>query len=206
LSQRTFIFDIGMVLIDYDFRVLAARLADDPDQVLPVLDALRRDPTHVEVESGRMSGPEYFREVIRPLAPHWTYRDLVAAWGDAFTLNPHGMRVFQALRDRGLPVYLMSNLADFNAEAIAEKFPGFFASSSGNFLSYEMGHMKPEPEIYLQACARIGVTPEQCLFLDDTPACVEGARRVGMPALQFSVARIDAIRDAVAAAAQCRLE
>jgi HAD superfamily hydrolase (TIGR01509 family) len=42
------------------------------------------------------------------------------------------------------------------------------------------GVRKPDPEIYLRACARLSVTPAESLFLDDSTANIEGARQAGM--------------------------
>jgi HAD superfamily hydrolase (TIGR01509 family) len=42
------------------------------------------------------------------------------------------------------------------------------------------GMRKPEREIYLRACDRLNVTPDQCLFMDDSTANIEGARQAGM--------------------------
>jgi FMN phosphatase YigB (HAD superfamily) len=49
--------------------------------------------------------------------------------------------------------------------------------------SFESGHRKPEPEIFLDALDRVGVAPEQNLMVGDnlTADCI-GARRVGMQA------------------------
>jgi HAD superfamily hydrolase (TIGR01509 family) len=38
---------------------------------------------------------------------------------------------------------------------------------------------KPDPEIYLTAIARMGVTPEEVLIVEDAPHGVEAARRSG---------------------------
>jgi HAD superfamily hydrolase (TIGR01509 family) len=42
------------------------------------------------------------------------------------------------------------------------------------------GVRKPDPEIYLRAARRLGVEPGRCLFMDDSPANIDGALRVGM--------------------------
>jgi putative hydrolase of the HAD superfamily len=52
----------------------------------------------------------------------------------------------------------------------------------------EIGVRKPEPESYLRAAAALGVAPEDVVFLDDTPECVDGARTVGMHAIQVDPA------------------
>jgi sugar-phosphatase len=42
---------------------------------------------------------------------------------------------------------------------------------------------KPDPEGYLVAAVRLGVAPERCLVIEDTPAGLEAARRAGMDVL-----------------------
>jgi putative hydrolase of the HAD superfamily len=44
----------------------------------------------------------------------------------------------------------------------------------------EVGARKPAPEAYLAAADALAVVPQNVVFLDDTPECVEGAGRVGM--------------------------
>lgn len=51
--------------------------------------------------------------------------------------------------------------------------------------SHEVGLAKPDPRVYRLACERLGVPPEQVVFVDDVPECVDGARAVGMRAVLF---------------------
>jgi len=51
--------------------------------------------------------------------------------------------------------------------------------------SYE-GMRKPEPEIYLLTCERLGVEPARATFIDDIPINVKGAHAVGLHAIQFT--------------------
>lgn len=43
-----------------------------------------------------------------------------------------------------------------------------------------IGHRKPAPDGYLKVIAELGLPPEDIVFLDDTPECIEGARAIGM--------------------------
>ena len=47
-------------------------------------------------------------------------------------------------------------------------------------ISGEVGLRKPDPEIYRLAAERIGLPPEQIVFVDDLAANVRGAAAVGM--------------------------
>ncbi len=51
--------------------------------------------------------------------------------------------------------------------------------------SHEAGMGKPDPRIYALICARLGVRPRETVFLDDAPACVDGARAAGLHAVLY---------------------
>ncbi|MGZ6346786.1 MAG: HAD family hydrolase [Anaerolineales bacterium] len=53
-------------------------------------------------------------------------------------------------------------------------------------ISAEVGLVKPDPRIYFLALERLGVHPEESVFLDDILINVEAARSVGMNAIQFT--------------------
>jgi putative hydrolase of the HAD superfamily len=50
-------------------------------------------------------------------------------------------------------------------------------------ISGEVGMHKPQPEIFELACERVGLTPADCVFVDDLRENCEGAEAVGMTAI-----------------------
>lgn len=52
-------------------------------------------------------------------------------------------------------------------------------------VSADLGLLKPQPEIYHSLLNSNQLIAEQCVFLDDMPHNVEGAKSVGMHAIQF---------------------
>jgi epoxide hydrolase-like predicted phosphatase len=52
--------------------------------------------------------------------------------------------------------------------------------------SHEAGMSKPDPRIYALACTRLGVRPEEIVFLDDSEMCAAGAREAGMHAVRYT--------------------
>ena len=52
--------------------------------------------------------------------------------------------------------------------------------------SAEVGLAKPDPQIYTLALDRLGVAPAEAVFVDDRLENVEGARQVGLYAVQFN--------------------
>jgi HAD superfamily hydrolase (TIGR01509 family) len=79
---------------------------------------------------------------------------------------------------------LLSNTNAVHFDWIRENYP-ILRHFDGLVLSYEVGHMKPAPEIYREAVRLAGCRREQCYFTDDTAANVEGAIREGLDAVQF---------------------
>lgn len=187
--KRAVIFDIGGVLLDFDLPRLVAQAARGDAAGIRALLALRNHESLRHVESGVMTGEVYFDSFIRPVVPHWTFRDLIDGWKSIFSENREGLALLNLARARGAAVFFLSNLADFNRVAIEEQFPDFLGRSDLNFLSYEMGCVKPEPVIFQRVLATIGARPDQCVFLDDTPGHVASAKRLGLNGIVFQNGR-----------------
>jgi len=81
-------------------------------------------------------------------------------------------------RDTGVPTGLISNswVMDHYTDEIRSLFDEVVISA-------EVGLHKPQPEIYLLAAERLGVRPEDCVFVDDLRENCAGAEAVGMTAV-----------------------
>ena len=82
-----------------------------------------------------------------------------------------GMRVGLASSSRRL--WIDATLRSIGLEG------GFEVIVSGD----EVQHSKPDPEIYLLASSRLGVAPERCLAVEDSPNGVQSAVAAGMRVL-----------------------
>ncbi|MDE5718684.1 MAG: HAD-IA family hydrolase [Lachnospiraceae bacterium] len=61
----------------------------------------------------------------------------------------------------------------------------FLPHMDGGILSYEDKVIKPMPEIYQLLIDRYGLTPEECVFLDDTQRNLDGAEKFGIHTILF---------------------
>ncbi|MFD5084733.1 HAD-IA family hydrolase [Kitasatospora sp. NPDC058406] len=82
-----------------------------------------------------------------------------------------------------VPVLLVSNATLWLEEDLAAAGLGDLAEGAVN--SARVGVAKPDPEIFHVAARRAGVAPDRCLFVDDGPANVAAAARLGMTAVDF---------------------
>ena len=186
------VFDVGGVLLDWNPRHLYRRLFDDEEEMegflaevcSPAWNLLMDAglPFHEGVGALKSRFPEQAR-LIHAYDEHW--QEMVAgALEDT-------VAVLRDVIEAGWPVYALTN---FSAEKFAlerQRWP-FLNWFRGAVVSGEVGVIKPDPAIYRHLTEGFGLAAERCLFIDDQPANVAGARTVGMQAVQFVGA--DALR------------
>ncbi|MFJ8863297.1 HAD family hydrolase [Streptomyces sp. NPDC102451] len=54
------------------------------------------------------------------------------------------------------------------------------------FSSEDVGRGKPDPDLFLHAAERMGIAPERCVVIEDSPLGVEAARAAGMDVYGFT--------------------
>lgn len=181
---RAVIFDIGGVLVsESDWSTLlrwAAILGVSPDELgarLGGVDAGGRATT------GRFTEPEMRRWWSEQLGLEAEQSDAFAhdVW-DLYCGNPdHTMIDFaRSLR----PTYrtgLLSNAIDGARREESSRY-GFDTLTDDLVYSHEVHLAKPDPAIYHLACERLGVQPEDVVFVDDRPENVAAAADLGMHA------------------------
>lgn len=110
-------------------------------------------------------------------------RDL-AAECQSIRLRPGIESIWAWLRRAGLRIGICSNLALPYAKPLLAVVPGI---PDALVLSFEVGLVKPQPEIFHLVCERLNLSAEQILFVGDTPeADVLGPQAVGMHAMTIS--------------------
>ncbi|MEI6462520.1 MAG: HAD-IA family hydrolase [bacterium] len=53
--------------------------------------------------------------------------------------------------------------------------------------STEEGVRKPDPQIYIRTCEKLGVQPSECIYIDDRTKNVDAALSVGMHAIYWDI-------------------
>jgi len=80
---------------------------------------------------------------------------------------------------------LLSNISTRNRLGIRFE-PGVLDAHFDTIVaSGDEGYVKPQPEVYEITATRLGVAPHECVMVDDIAEYCEGARSVGMQAIQF---------------------
>lgn len=93
-------------------------------------------------------------------------------------------KIWSFLRGGGLRIGVCSNLALPYGGPLLSALPEL---PDAVILSYEVGLVKPDPAMFRLVCERLGLQPEEILFVGDTPSAdIEGPRAIGMPAILIS--------------------
>ena len=136
-----------------------------------------------------LAGELSFRDYWEAKAHGGGFADRYAMWREMCRrlgreqFDETALALIDEARAAGVPVGILSNdLVAIGGRQWVDSRPelnGYDAFVD----STEFGERKPAPGPYLAAADQLGLAPEDIVFLDDTVACVEGARAVGMLAV-----------------------
>lgn len=111
-----------------------------------------------------------------------------------FILRPWMFDIVKKLKASGVGVAILSDQTNWLDEL--NEGDDFFKWFDVVFNSYHLGKSKADPTHFTDTISRLGSTPEKLLFIDDTAAHCETARKAGIHAIQF-VDRDSFIKDIV---------
>ena len=195
---RAFLFDIGNVIVRFDFsravRAVAA-LSDVADEA----GALRRmDAVKLHYEDGQISRADFLREVFAILGYRGTEAQFIAAWQDIFWANEPMIALVRRLHGK-FPLFLLSNTNDMHVEGLFRDFD-VFRLFTGATYSHEAKASKPHRAIYEIACRTHGLDPRTTFFIDDLAANIATARELHFQTHHYHHDRHDELTAAIRAA------
>jgi putative hydrolase of the HAD superfamily len=183
---KTIIFDLGGVIVPFDFGRAYQRLCDrsglDRNEVRNRVCA---GELPLRFESGHVESKAFHGEMMARLGIRMEYGEFCELWNSIFfpeTLIPDAM--VESLR-RQYRLLLLSNTNAIHFDMLRETYP-LLGHFDHYVLSYEVGALKPDPLIYREAIRHAGCEPGECFFTDDVAHNVEGARSEGIDAVQFT--------------------
>jgi len=164
---KAVLFDLGKVLVDFDWH-LAARRISAQARATPgeLFTFIMTSDVMVRFETGRITNEQFYSEVRPAIGYRATLQDFQEAFSDIFTEMSEMVRLHTRIRTAGLPTWIFSNTNDWAVTHIRQRFP-FFATFDGYFLSYQLGVMKPDAGIYEAAEHTTGCRGAEILYIDD---------------------------------------
>src|SRR4051812_9250646 len=166
-TPRTVIFDLGKVLVDFDYaisaRKLAAKCKISPAEVQNLID---HSPLLFRYETGKIDKSEFYREVCKLTGYCGAQNEFEPVFSDIFSPIEPMIELQADLRRRNIPTYILSNTNDLAVGHIRRTFP-FFSNFDGYVFSYEQRVMKPHAQIYEIAEKLTGYRGAEIVYIDD---------------------------------------
>ena len=183
---RNIVFDMGQVLIRWRPEEMLERFDLSQEEKTMLLQELFWSPEWIAQDRGIITEADMIARVSArlPETLHATVEEVIKAWYVWHLTPMPGMaELVRKLKEKGYGIYLLSNAST----ALRGYFPRIPGSEcfDGLMVSAEEKLLKPQHEIYERLYERFGLVPEQCVFIDDSPANIEGAMLTGMQGIVF---------------------
>jgi putative hydrolase of the HAD superfamily len=114
--------------------------------------------------------------------------ELAQLWASAFTPDDQVLAVIDSVAP-GVTRALLTNNDALLRDTLPLVLPAVHARIAIPLFSATTRATKPSPSAYATALAVLGATPADVLFVDDSEANVDGARRMGITTVHFTSAQ-----------------
>lgn len=185
MSKLNVIFDFGNVLVRWEPHLALADVLPDPDGAYEHLRSIGFYEWNLEQDRGR-SMAEGLAVAAKDNADDYA---IFAAYVENIALAhqrpvPGMGQIVRDLHAADVPLFGLTN-ASFEAYAAARARVEEIGLLKDVLVSAAEKLVKPDAEIYARLMERNGLRPDACIFIDDSPKNVAGAKAVGIDAILF---------------------
>jgi len=168
------VFDLGKVLVDFDYSIAARKVAARSSKSLENLSHfLSSSPVLVQLETGLITPQQFFYEIKKATGFSGSMEEFHDYFADIFIPIEPMVKLHAELRKKKIPTYIFSNTNDIAVAHIRHNFP-FFSQFDGYILSYQIGAMKPNTKIYEALETMAGRRGADIFYIDDRAENIEG--------------------------------
>ncbi|MDR1191594.1 MAG: HAD hydrolase-like protein [Verrucomicrobiales bacterium] len=178
----TLFFDLGKVLLDFDFNLAFHRVAARSPLDLTRLRNLAYPelPLIADYESGRVTTAKFFTVMREHFQFAGDVVELEQIWCDVFTPLTVNIACARSLAAH-YPLAIISNTSDAHIRFVEAQYD-FFGLFQKRVYSHQVGCLKPGAEIYQIALREMRADGGTSLFIDDLAANVSaGLNAVQLP-------------------------
>jgi len=192
---RLFVFDLGNVILPFEHRQIAVKLHAvsrirnhfTPDDLFRFLFDRHRGFVN-PYEEGRISSLDFFEKLRERYKLELAFEEFKDIWNNIFEEDPEVNAIIAHLKNRGYPVFLLSNTNELHFSYIMERYP-IVRSLDEWILSYEVGAKKPKQKIYDAVFEKTDIARDETLYIDDIEEYVEAAKTYGLQGTHFKSAK-----------------
>lgn len=182
---RGIIFDFGNVICSFDVGKFLARLHGWSGIPVETLRAqVYGSDLHPLYERGEISSEEFRNRIERLTRARFPVEAFEEGFTDIFTPLTDTQALILGLSGT-YRLGLLSNTNECHFRRHIRRVPVFPLFDTVT-VSFQVGALKPDPAIYRDALRKLGLPPEECVFIDDIREYAEGARAVGIHGIRYT--------------------
>ena len=184
---QALLFDLGGVVIDFDFNRVFRRWADISGRRFEYIRSRFQFDHYFEaLERGEIDAVQYFNALRRTLGIDISDKAFEEGWNRVYIGEIPGIAdVLRRASDK-LPLYALTNSNSIHKTVWTRRFQRTLRLFRHVFNSSDMGARKPDPEAFRIVADATGVDPDAMVFYDDFVENITGARRAGFHAVHVT--------------------
>jgi len=179
------VFDLGNVLIPFDYKIMTNRLNKVSPGLGETFLAEYKNNYHIHrsYESGAMTDHQFIDKMLKILGHKIDSETFCRFFSEIFRVNQNVAELLPQLKKR-YKLILLSNTNSIHKKYGWEKFD-FLKHFDHLVLSHEVGAVKPDEKIYHAVETVSGFPPQLHLFIDDVKEYCDSAIKFGWDAINF---------------------
>lgn len=179
------IFDLGNVLLGYDWKTYLASFGYDETTAKRIAEAVFLNEDWERGDKGGITASQWeslFIENAPDLEKE--IRRVFCGIDKTIYPMPYTDRLIRLMKRNGLKLYYLSNYSE-HLHQITKQHMGFLEHFDGGIFSYEVLCIKPDEKIYQMLLEQYSIVPEHTVFFDDRRVNVEAAKKLGLKGIVF---------------------
>lgn len=183
---KNIVFDVGNVLVRWDPPGIIHHVFPEHDNPHQLMLNIFKHQTWYDLNLGKITEKEAIHCYHHQLGidmPRLEY--LLQAVKESLTPISGSIELLQRLDNKQFHLYALTDNTIEIMAYLKSKY-GFWRHFKGIVVSAEIGHLKPSQEIYHYLLEGHQLKAHETLFIDDVSANVEGAKAMGIEAIQFT--------------------
>ncbi len=182
---KAIIFDYGNVISALDNTLFLKAIAGSSEKTVPELHELIyvQSDLPTRYETGLISSQEFFSRTKKLCGLRISQSDFIRAFTGIFTPIQSTLDLIQRLKpEYRLGLLSNTNEWDFTYEIAKISVFNLFDTVT---VSYRVKAMKPDRAMYLDALTKLGLKPEECVYIDDIKEYADAASALGIRGIQY---------------------
>jgi putative hydrolase of the HAD superfamily len=187
MQKSCVLFDLGGVIVNWHNKWFIEEISQQFNLKQEVLQR-EFNANLKDISTGVIAEKEFWQKIGESLkSPELSNTQeslLDKVFRKRMSFNDKMIELSKNLAKNGITVGILSNTEHVTYSVVEDLLS--LTHFKHKFLSYKIGHLKPEPQIYQHVINNIPFEKEQLFFIDDLKSNVESAKSSGIDAVQYS--------------------